>query len=788
MSISRTPHAVGREPVCITGMGLCLPVAQGQQAAAKALMAGYDAITTVRSFDASMLTSGLVSEFNPAAREFGLQEVELDTLDRATWFALAALREAIAQSNLQPLPCDAERIGVVLGSSHAGIGHIERCYLARRDGLPVPPHWLKAAGTEHSAAIVAERLGARGPRATVSSACASSNTAVGVALDWLVNDKADCVIVVGTDTISPSILAGFNALRAVSVAPAAPFSTPAGITLGEGAGVLVMEREISARQRGASPLAWVRGYGLSGDAFHETATDPEGTGVETAMRAALADAGLEGPDIDYVSAHGTGTDSNDIPESHATARVVGTGTPLSSPKSFLGHTLGASGVIELIVTCIFAERGLVPPTRHFDGVRPGCPDLDYVPNEPRAHDVCHFLCNNYGFGGNNSSLVVSRKSGPCAHRGEDDDVLVLGQGAMGAFGAGPTALFDRLWSEEVLIGERGESGPALLGARLALANLKPMGNSRASLMIRCAIAAVDQAMSQAGGAATLVDSDPRRCALISGISHGALRHVQKLMSSIFDDGLQYASATHFPLTTMNAPAGQVSKAYGIKGYNTTFCGIGGALQYAHQIVRDGRQDRAITFGADEVTPLLARVLAGVPGLDAPGVAPLGEGAAALVLERASVARARGAQGLARLRAVACAQPDGLTQHADTLTRAASLALCEATVRPDEVVAVLSVGHGPAVLTQAEFDALLQIFGKQPPPLLSAARAAGLSASALLLLHVQLAIEILRRGELPPETSCRDSRPIARRGPLLVLHPALGGECHAVIVDLPVEAA
>ena len=677
---------------------------------------------------------------------------------------------------------------VVLGSSHAGISHIERCYLALRDGLLVPPHWLKAAGTEHSGAVVAARLGARGPRATVSSACASSNTAVGVALDWLVNDKADCVVVVGTDTISPSILAGFNALRAVSMAPAAPFSTPAGITWARAPACWCWST--SFQRASEVPVRWPGCAAMRFRAMLSTKPPqiPKVTGVEAAMRAALADAGLEGQDIDYVSAHGTGTDSNDIPESHATARVVGSGTPLSSPKSFLGHTLGASGVIELIVTWIFTERGLVPPTRHFDGVRPGCARLDYVPNEPRAHDVRHFLCNNYGFGGNNSSLVVSRKSGPCAHRGEDDDVLVLGQGAIGAFGTGPTALFDRLWAGEVLVGERGESGPALLSARSALTDLKLRGNSRASVMIRCATAAVDQALSQAGGAAALVASDPRRCALISGISHGALRHVEKLMNSIFDDGLQYASATHFPLTTMNAAAGQVSIAYGIKGYNTTFCGIGGALQYAHQIVRDGRQDRAITFGADEVSPLLARVLAGVAGLNAPRVAPLGEGAAALVLERASVARARGALGLARLRAVACAQPGGLTQRADTLAHVARLALSEAGVRPEEVVAVLSVGHGPPMLTQAEFDALLQIFGKQPPLLLSAARVAGLSASALLLLHVQLAIEVLRRGELPPEASCRALRPLARRGPLLVLHPALGGECHAVIVDLPVGAA
>lgn len=783
MTTQLAAQFAGHEPVCITGMGLCLPIANGQDAVAEALIVGRDAIADVRSFDASVLTSGLVSEFDPEQRDFGASGREMETLDRASWFALNALGEASLQANLKGLDCAPDRLGIVLGSSHAGIQHIERCYQALRDDQPLPPHWLHAAGTEHSAMVVAERIGARGPRATVSSACASSNTAVGVAMDWLVTGQADCVVVVGTDTISPSILAGFNALRAVSVAPAAPFSGPAGITLGEGAGVLVLEHERAARRRGARPLAWVRGYGLSGDAYHETATDVDGAGVEAAMRGALQDARVESTEIDYVSAHGTGTDANDIPEAHATERVVGRSTPLSSPKSFLGHTLGGSGVIELIVTWLFAERGLVPPTRNFDAVRPGCPDLDYVPNAPRSQAVRHFLCNNYGFGGNNSSLVISRESGPCAHREENEAVLVVGQGAMGGFGAGLSALVDKLWSGEILAGEPQAAGPALLSAKAALAGRKLRGNSRASTMIRSAIAAVEQALDQASGSAggdSVVAGDPRRCALIAGVSHGALRHVEKLMSSVFDEGLQYASATHFPLTTMNATGGQISIAYGIKGFNTTFCGAGAALHYAHQIVADGRQDRAVTFGADEVSPLLARALSQVPGLMAAGMAPLGEGASVLVLERASAVRARNAEGLAWLRAVACAQPDAPDQWADTLTRAGRLALAQAGVAPAEIAAVLTVGHGPAQLVAAEEAALARIFAGQPP-VVSAAPVAGLSASALLPLHVMLAGEILRRGELPPSAHRAVTR-LDASGPLLVLHPALGGECHAVVVD------
>lgn len=775
----------GAEPVCITGMGICLPVARGRAAVARALIDGRDAIAPVASFDGSALASSLVCEFDPADAGLGLPADERERLDRGSWFALDAYGEASAQARLAKAGYAPERIGVVLGTSHAGIQHIERAFLHLRDAStgPVPAHWIHAAASEHTAGVIAERLGARGPKATISSACASSNTAVGLGLDWLVRGEVDCVVVVGTDTVSPSILGGFNALRAVSPAPAAPFSGPAGITLGEGAGVVILERESAARARAVEPLAFVRGYGLSGDAYHETATDTEGRGVEAAMRNALADAGLGGAAIDYVCAHGTGTDANDIPESIATARVVGATTPLSSLKSFLGHTLGASGVVELIVTLLFADEGLVPPTRHFTGPRDGCPPLDYVPNVPKAHPVATFLDNNYGFGGNNSSLVISRAPGATARRGADEPVWLVGGGALGAFGRGAPALFEAAWSGADAASDSEWRWPALR-AHGALKGLKLRGNSRASTMIKGAIAAVDEALAAAGGEAAVVGAAPQRCALIAGVTHGAIRHVEKLMASIFDEGLQFASATHFPLTTMNATGGQISIAYGVKGYNTTFCGAGAALRYAHAIVRDGRQDRAITFGADELSPLVLRAAADL-GLYADAAAGLpGEGAGALVIERASSAAARGAKALARLEGLGAAQDgcaDGIDASGAGLVQAARQAFAEAGTGAAEIDAVIVLAEGPAVLRRANAGALATLFGDHPPPSASLGRLAGLAPSALLPLHLLLGAEVLTRGSLPPAAAGGNPRPLARAGRVLVLHTSLGGEHHAVVL-------
>ena len=780
--------------ICITGIGICLPIAQGRTKVARALIEGQDAIDHVRSFDGTMLASDLVSEFAPSDTQFGLSDEERARFDRGTWFAVSALDEAIAQAALAKAPYRPERIGIVVGTSHAGIQHIEKCFLhlSRTDSGPIPVAWLAAAATEHTAAVLSERLGIRGPKSTISSACASSNTAVGLAFDWLVGDEADCVIVVGTDTVSPSILAGFNALRAVSAQASAPFSSPSGITLGEGAGVVVLERTDAARHRGVSPLAWVRGYGLSGDAFHETATDTEGRGVEAAMNFALADAGITADQIDYVSAHGTGTDANDIPESLGTARVVGNDVPVSSPKSFLGHTLGASGVVELIVTLLFADAGLVPPTKNFKGPRAGCLPLNYVPNTPQVVDVLTFLCNNYGFGGNNSSLVISRKQGPAAYRADEDRVALVGGGAVGAFGVGLEALFDALWTAPRLLAVDDEWKLPVARAGKVLAKVKVPCNARTSTAIKAAVCAVQGALASAA-AAPLVQQHPGRCALIGGVTHGAMRSVEKFVGEIFDSGLQYGSATHFPLTTMNAAAGQASIAFGIKGFNTTFCGSVAALTYAHRIVRDGRQDRALTFGSDELTPLAMRALGDVGILCRESVAPFsgvaginpGEGGGALMLERLAIARERRAPVAAVLSGVGFSQDgriDAVDPSGTGVARAIHQALAAAQLTATDIGAVVSPGMGPAGVLLAEEAGLQTVFHGAVPERVSAAAAAGMAPSALFPVHILLGAEILRRREAPPVPGAQAGRALAGIAHVLVLHCSSSGEFGAIVVS------
>jgi 3-oxoacyl-[acyl-carrier-protein] synthase II len=258
---------------------------------------------------------------------------------------------------------------------------------------------------------VAAFLGLRGPVAMIPTACAAGNFAIGLGRDLILRGDADLVLAGGVDPYSRVAHTGFNRLLSMSPDVCRPFDLRRkGIVLGEGAGVLVLERESAARARGATPLAAVLGYGLSNDAFHIVNPDPDGLGLLRAMEAAMADAGLTAADIDYVSAHGTGTPANDAAESRAIRAFLGPrhrSVPVSSIKSMIGHTMGAASALEAVACVMALVSGIVPPTANHEVPDPEC-DLDVVPNQARRHPVGVVLSNAMAFGGNNACLVLGR--------------------------------------------------------------------------------------------------------------------------------------------------------------------------------------------------------------------------------------------------------------------------------------------------------------------------------------------------------------------------------------------
>ena len=282
-------------------------------------------------------------------------------------------------------------------------------------------------------------LGLHGPRMTVSTACASSTTALGHAYDWLQSGVAKRVLVGGMDAFSISTYAGFYALGAMAEAPISPFSDGIGVTFGEGAGFVVLELLDDAQQRDAHIYGEFYGHGDSGDAHHITSPAPSGEGLARAMKRAMQRGGLQATDVDYVNAHGTGTRDNDTAESIAIASAMSerdSVPPISSSKSYFGHTLGAAGILEFIVSILASREGFLPPTLNHTGNRPGC-DHDYIPNEPRDGKIRAFISNSAAFGGINASVAAGelRTSAPKIEL-PFDEIWITGRGVVSSIGCG----------------------------------------------------------------------------------------------------------------------------------------------------------------------------------------------------------------------------------------------------------------------------------------------------------------------------------------------------------------
>jgi 3-oxoacyl-[acyl-carrier-protein] synthase II len=337
-------------------------------------------------------------------------------LDRFAQMALIAAREAVADAALDPRGWDADRVGVVLGVSSNGIDTYPGEYARLADGRPerVSPMMMPRSIPNMVAAEVSMDLGARGPSLTVNTACSSGTTALGVACDLLRSRTCDIVISGGTDSQrNPMTATAFAQLRALSqrghdpAGASRPFDADRdGFVLGEGSGILVLERVEDVRARAGRPRVHLAGHGSSCDAHHVTAPDPDGAGLARAIRTALADAGLAPGDIDHVNAHGTSTPLNDRAEALALRRVFPCPPPVTANKSIIGHSLGAAGGIEAALTALSIEHRLIPPTANLDRIDPDI-DLDVVTKVPRSAVIRAAVSTSSGFGGQNAVIVMT---------------------------------------------------------------------------------------------------------------------------------------------------------------------------------------------------------------------------------------------------------------------------------------------------------------------------------------------------------------------------------------------
>lgn len=412
MAQAQRPHE-SRTRVVVTGMGAITAAGPDVAALRVALHGEHTCIGDVTLFETDGLRTHIAGEVRTMRASRLLPRVARARASRSDRFALLATEEALAHGGLELPFADPARIGVAIGSSTGGMLETESYYRARL--AQERPRGLRkrlaAATVAAPTDLVAAALGTRGPRLSPSTACSSGAIALAMAASWIRAGRVDVAIAGGSDALARMTYTGFHALQALSSEPCRPFDRERrGLSLGEGAGIVILESEAHARARGARILAELAGAGLSCDASHPTAPHGEARGAVLALEAALRDAGASPSDIDYVNAHGTGTVQNDASETFALRRVLGAAAgrvAVSSTKALIGHLLGAAGAVEAIVTVLAIEDGWAPPTLHLRHADPAC-DLDYVPNVGRRLAIAGALSNSYGFGGNNCSLVLRR--------------------------------------------------------------------------------------------------------------------------------------------------------------------------------------------------------------------------------------------------------------------------------------------------------------------------------------------------------------------------------------------
>ncbi|WP_458246873.1 beta-ketoacyl-[acyl-carrier-protein] synthase family protein [Streptomyces sp. MAI_2237] len=408
--------ADGRFDAAVTGIGMVTPAGLGTQASWERITAadGTAARPVPALAEIRARIGCSIPDFDPAA---AVGRRKAWRLDRSSQLALAAAAEAVADAGLDPATWDGARVGVVLGSGIGGAASWEKQHqiLLDHGSQKVSALLIPMLAVNMAAGYIAMEIGARGPNFVTATACASGATAVGQARELLRSGRCDVVVTGGTEAcLIPSIISGFQQMGALSerqdepAAASRPFDVDRdGFVPAEGAAVLVLERPESARARGARIRACVSGYGASADAYNATAPEPSGAGAELALRAALDDAGLAPESVDHVNAHGTSTPLNDLMEAKLIRRVLGERPSVTSVKGVTGHSLGAAGAIEVAVTALTVENGLVPPTANLTSQDPEI-DLDVVAKAPRPADVRVAVSNSFGFGGQNAVVLLTR--------------------------------------------------------------------------------------------------------------------------------------------------------------------------------------------------------------------------------------------------------------------------------------------------------------------------------------------------------------------------------------------
>ena len=405
--------------VVITGMGIISPLGIGLEENWSAITEGKPGVGLISKFDTSDFPVKIAAEVKGFQPEEYIGHKEVKKMDTFIHYALVSSQFALKDSGYEVTESNAERTGVLVGVGLGGLPAIEKYHnIFKEKGVrKITPFFIPMLITNLASGQISINIGAKGPNTCVSTACATGTHSIGDAAKLIQYGEADAMLAGGTESvITPLAVGGFAAAKALSTrnddpqGASRPFDKDRdGFVVGEGCGVVLLEELEMAKKRGAKIYAEIAGYGLNSDAYHITATDPEGKGAAKCLELALKSGGVNKEDIDYINAHGTST-AADATETLAIKTVFGENArklAVSSTKSMTGHLLGAAGGVEAIFSVMALKHGILPPTINYTTPDPEC-DLDYVPNQAREKEIKFSLSNSFGFGGTNGVLIFKK--------------------------------------------------------------------------------------------------------------------------------------------------------------------------------------------------------------------------------------------------------------------------------------------------------------------------------------------------------------------------------------------
>ena len=779
-----TAVTIDRQPVkriAITGIGVYCPIGESKDEMLTALKEARGAVEAIRGFNTDGLKVSHAAEIASHRPSECFEDEATRQLDWTAQFAILAAQNAANDSGLSKEDLVAGDTGLIAGVCAGGQGDSPE---QRDQQKPFQYDVSRYQEVSHyrQTDAVGGILGMHGPRMTVSTACASSTTALGHAYDWLQSGVARRVLIGGMDAFSITTYAGFYALGAMAEAPISPFSDGIGVTFGEGAGFVVLELLDDAQERGANIYGELYGHGDSGDAHHITAPAPSGEGLARAMSRAMKRAGLDASQIDYVNAHGTGTRDNDTAESIAIASALGeapTLPPVSSTKSYFGHTLGAAGILEFISSILASREGFLLPTLNHTGNRPGC-DHDYIPNQPRKGKVRAFLSNSAAFGGINATVAAGevRQASPSVEL-ELDEVWITGRGVVSPIGCGLDAFRQGLKNSISGIRpiDRFDTTDMSCSYAGMVEKFKPrklvptIDARRAEILNRYAMVAAGLAMQDAKVDTRVVPSE--RFGMVMGLMYGSISVQEDFNNSLINDGLEQLSAKYFPSMVISTIGGQVSQSFSLRGTNTTivdgFTGGLNALIQGYDLLRqDDELDAVVVVVSDEIGRAMFDVYEKEGKLtpdslkvyspEANGIF-LGEGAASVVLERASAAKARGANPLAKIAGFGMTSdavgPVGTDDDGIWCSKAIEQSLRQSELAAEDVQLIYGHGCGDTKYDSRELAAISRVLGSADIPLANIVGNIGFCGASSGLFSVIAASLSIEYGERYPAIGCAE---------------------------------